>query len=82
MRNPNDMLTPDEVTAAVLKDFGLPLSTNTLGVHRFRGDGPLFYKISGPVRYKYSDVIEWLETRMAPRRCNSRFQYADNRVSA
>ncbi|MCB1467593.1 MAG: helix-turn-helix domain-containing protein [Rhizobiaceae bacterium] len=47
----------------VVELLGLPV--RTLQSWRLRGGGPEFYKIGRSVRYKRSDLEEWLASRKA-----------------
>lgn len=40
------------------------LSKITLQRFRITGDGPAFIKLGGAVRYRRSDLDEWLESRV------------------
>ena len=39
------------------------MSTFWMEAQRFKGTGIKFYKINRAVRYKLSDVLEWVEAR-------------------
>lgn len=41
----------------------LNISVKTLRAMRLRGDGPPFYKLGGSVRYRLSDIEQWIEER-------------------
>lgn len=64
MSEQDELLTSAE-TAALLS-----LKNNTLEVWRSKGRGPPFLKLSttpqGPVRYRRSEVLDWLERRSFP----------------
>lgn len=54
----NELLKPPEAAAA------LKLSVRTLEAFRLRGGGPVFLALSRrAVRYRRSDIDEWLESR-------------------
>ena len=52
----------DHITAAVAA-ASLSLTENALAKMRLSGDGPPFVKIGRRVRYKQSDVQDWLDAR-------------------
>jgi hypothetical protein len=60
--NDTDELLDNEATAALLS-----LKPNTLEVWRCKSKGPPFLKLGdtpqAPVRYRRSDVMEWLSRR-------------------
>lgn len=56
--NPNELLLP--ATAAVI----LKLSPKTLEQWRWRGLGPKFLKCGRFVRYRRSDIDDWLSGRI------------------
>jgi predicted DNA-binding transcriptional regulator AlpA len=37
------------------------INRRTLQKHRLFGKGPRFYRLGGAVRYKLSEVMEWIE---------------------
>ena len=41
----------------------LGLSTRTLDRYRVSGDGPMFHRFGGRVRYLYADLDAWAATR-------------------
>lgn len=56
--SPSDLLTPDQVAAA------LGLSHRTLAAWRSSGRNPLAWiKVGARVRYRRSDVDAWLESQ-------------------
>lgn len=57
--NPDTFLKEDQVAELL----GLPV--RTMQSWRLRGGGPEFYKIGRSVRYKRSDLDEWLANRKA-----------------
>jgi hypothetical protein len=46
--------------AALSEMLGIP--PGTLANWRYQGTGPRFYRVGRHVRYKLSDVLDWLET--------------------
>jgi predicted site-specific integrase-resolvase len=34
----------------------------TMNKWRYRGKGPVYYRVGGKIRYKRSDVLAWLES--------------------
>jgi predicted DNA-binding transcriptional regulator AlpA len=63
--NESDDLLDNEQTAALLG-----IKPNTLEIWRYRGRGPAFLKLGdtpqAPVRYRRSEVTEWLARRSFP----------------
>ncbi len=55
MANVNKVLTVKELSRY------LGMSKETLRKYRMRGIGPEYAKIGRQVRYKFGDVLEWLE---------------------
>lgn len=51
------LLTQDELSRYLNKSEKWPEAA------RFRGTGPRFIKVGRSVRYKASDVIEWIESQ-------------------
>jgi hypothetical protein len=78
--DPGKLLSRDETAAAIKTEFGLPVTANMLAIAAYRGDGPLYIKIGGAVRYRWADVLAWLDIRAKPQRCtrelNRRYEYA------
>lgn len=66
--NPDSMLTRKETSEAIKYYFDLDISYATLTTYAFKGTGPLFYKPTGKVFYKWSDVCEWIVEQSKPRR--------------
>jgi predicted DNA-binding transcriptional regulator AlpA len=62
--DPNDELLTSAELATLMR-----VDSNTPALWRLRGRGPKWFKlgdgVSSPVRYRRSDVNEWLESRMA-----------------
>lgn len=52
--------------AQQVADF-LGTTVDTLANWRYRGVGPRFVKVGGIVRYRWSDVNAWVESRVAQR---------------
>lgn len=70
MNNPNDQKQEaTEVTIETLPPlFDTKTLTTVLGLtpawaehDRWKGTGPKFIRVSGPVRYRREDVLKWLE---------------------
>jgi len=54
----NALLTPAQVSKLI------PWSKNHLLAERLKGNGPTSFQFSPrKIRYLYSDVLDWLETR-------------------
>ena len=51
------LLTPKEAAQF------LRLSLSWLAKARMRGDGPPYVKLGGSVRYRESDLVQWLKSR-------------------
>lgn len=56
---------PDLLTPTDLADY-LGVHHNTLYTWRRTGRGPHFTRMGGQIRYPYTAVIRWLETRETP----------------
>ena len=65
-----DLLTRDE-TAVALTAAGYPIRSATLGSMVTRGGGPPYRRFGTRSLYRWGDVIDWAEGRMAhSRRAN------------
>jgi hypothetical protein len=62
-----DLLTRDE-TAVALTAAGCPIRSATLGTMATRGGGPPFRRFGTRSLYRWGDVIDWAESRMAQSR--------------
>lgn len=60
MKDVEKMLSTKEVAKI------LGLSHRTLENYRQNGRGPKYVKVGGCIRYKVSDVMEWIELEQAP----------------
>jgi hypothetical protein len=63
----DDLLTRDE-TAVALTAAGYPIRSATLGTKATRGDGPPFRRFGTRSLYRWGDVIDWAECRIAQSR--------------
>ena len=61
MPEPEPLATTQQVADYLIAD------TQTLSNWRYRGVGPKFVKIGGLVRYRWGDVFEWVDSRVAQR---------------
>jgi hypothetical protein len=67
-----DALLTREATAEALTAAGFPTAPATLATKASRGGGPPFRKFGARPLYRWSDVVQWAETRLsAPMRSTS-----------
>jgi hypothetical protein len=67
--HPDRLLTPREVVQALYEHFVIKTSESSLSTWRQRGCGPAFYKVTGPVFYKWQDIVFWVNERTKPQTC-------------
>jgi len=75
----DDLLTRDQ-TAVALTAAGYPIRSATLGSMVTRGGGPPYRRFGVRSLYRWGDVIDWAEGRMARSRLKQR-QEADVSVA-
>jgi hypothetical protein len=69
--NPETLLRRRE-TAAALGEMGFPTTEATLATQAVRGGGPPYRTFGRIPLYRWSEVLEWAESRLsAPRRSTS-----------
>ena len=67
------------LTVAELADYlGVPVAT--LYQWRYRGEGPPGFRVGRHLRYRWSDIQQWIETRLEPHSPES-VSYAVDRVA-
>ena len=59
MNPTNQMLSPKELAAY------LRVATHTLSVYRMCGTGPKYIKLGRIIRYKFNDVLDWIDKKSA-----------------
>jgi hypothetical protein len=67
--HPDEMISTPEAVVYLRNQYGITTSENTLLSHRHRGVGIPFYKIPpfAAVKYRVSDIDEWVSARSQPR---------------
>lgn len=71
----NALLTRKQAADA-LTARGYPTSERTLSTKATRGGGPVFRHFGPRVLYKWSDLLDWAESRLSPpRRSTSELDY-------
>jgi hypothetical protein len=67
-----DTLLLRKQAAEALTEAGFPTAPSTLATKAVRGGGPVFRKFGPRPLYKWSDLLEWAESKTsAPRRSTS-----------
>ena len=67
-----DMLFTRRNAAAALTDAGFPTSPATLATLATRGGGPVYRRYGNRVIYRWSDLLDWAQSRLsAPMRSTS-----------
>ena len=57
--NKTQMLTPKELAKY------LGVATHTLSTYRMCGTGPKYIKLGRVIRYKFNDVLDWIDEKSA-----------------
>ena len=67
-----DMLFTRRNAAAALTDAGFPTAPATLATLATRGGGPVYRRYGNRVIYRWSDLLDWAQSRLsAPMRSTS-----------
>lgn len=62
--NPETLLTRAQLGAA-LREAGYPVADKTLATKATRGGGPPFRRFGARVLYRWSEALEWAESRLS-----------------